>query len=318
MKEIVFPEKSQATLQTAPSDLPELQSNEVTIQTVGCGICQVEIKSYRGLLDESYPKQRLGHESVGHVTRVGSNVTAFKEGDFVTTLWAPGFQEYFNVRSDWAVALDPLCALSGEKWISEPAACALNGLISANPQPADRILLLGSGYMGLLLTQIFRRSPCAEFVVSDYVEHKLELAKSLGATHTHNPSKQALSDHIAESGPYDIVIEATGAAGMISQAVNCCRMGGKVVVFADHRHHNQETVNWAPYMGKAPQILICNPGSHSDFPGIWRKSVELLKAGVFDQSNLITHKWPTTRCAEGMTVTAKPPEGFIKGYFYWE
>lgn len=106
MKRIEFPSKESAVLvDNAPEPGPP-KTGEITVETDGCGICQQEIKQYKGLLGQAFPVTRLGHESVGRVVAVGEVVEALAEGDFVTTLWAPGFCERFNVQADWAMALD--------------------------------------------------------------------------------------------------------------------------------------------------------------------------------------------------------------------
>ncbi len=263
LKSIIFPEKEVAVLTETCASLPDPAPGEVTVKTVGCGICQVEIKKFQGLLDTAFPALSLGHESVGYVDKVGRDVRDLREGDFVTTLWAPGFDERFNVRADWAVKLDEPAAGKACHWISEPAACALNGFISAEIKPGDRVCLLGAGYMGQLLTQIGQRSARAEFVVCDRVPGKLQHALKLGATSVIDANHTDVAE-AAASRPFDVVIEATGAAHMIQKSVECCRVGGRVVVFADHRHHRNETVDWAPFVEKAVTLAVSNPGSHLD------------------------------------------------------
>ncbi len=317
MKRIIFPQKEHAELEETGSPLPEPEAHEVTVQSIGCGICQVEIKSYKGQLGGSFPETRLGHESIGRVTKIGRDVKRLKEGEFVTTLWAPGFQEFFNVREDWAIAVPEPQPGQESSWISEPASCALNGLISADVQPGERVLLLGAGYMGLLLTQIFTRTPCAEFVVCDRIESKLEHALKLGATSVINGAKMDVFEEATRSGGFDVVIEATGAANMIARSILASKHGGRVIVFADHRHHRSEEMDWEPFIAKGVSLLPANPSSHPDFPEVWRKSVALLKAGIFDQRTLITHQWPVEECREAMATSANPPEDYIKGYFSW-
>ncbi len=317
MKSIIFPEKEVAILLETSAKLPDPAPGEVTVKTVGCGICQVEIKTFKGLLDPAFPAHSLGHESVGFVDKVGSDVRDLHEGDFVTTLWAPGFNEQFNVRADWAVKLGEPDPENACHWISEPAACALNGFISADIKPGDRVCLLGAGYMGLLLTQIGQRSARSEFVVCDRVPGKLQHAMALGATSVIDANHTDVAE-AAASRPFDLVIEATGAANMIQKSVECCRVGGRVVVFADHRHHRNETVDWAPFVEKAVTLAVSNPGSHPDFPAVWRQSVSLMKSGFFDQTSLISHRWNVEQCGEAMRDAAHPGEDYIKGYFSWE
>lgn len=311
MRRIIYPSKEQAVLDEDGCPVPDPNPNEVIVRSSGCGICQEEIKKFMGSLGGGFPVKRLGHESVGTVVKVGSDVTGLQEGDFVTTLWSPGFAEYFAVRHKWAIPVD----LPGKKnealWISEPASCALNGLLRSDPQPGDRILLVGAGYMGLLLVEAFRRSPCSELVVTDLVQSKLDHAINLGA------SSAIPAGELPAQADYDIVIEATGAPNMIERSISLTRVGGKTVVFADHRHHQDERIDWEPFISKGIALLAANPMSHPDFPSVWRDSVDLLKDGTFDQSTLISHQWQVEECQAALEYSSSPDNHYIKGYLSW-
>ncbi|MEX0321491.1 MAG: zinc-binding dehydrogenase [Puniceicoccaceae bacterium] len=311
MRRIIYPSKEQAVLEDDGCPVPDPGPNEVIVQSSGCGICQEEIKKFLGTLGGDFPVNRLGHESVGTVVKVGSDVLTLKEGDFVTTLWSPGFAEYFVVREGWAVVIDKPERGNEALWISEPSACALNGLVRAEPGEDDRVLLIGAGYMGLLLTQVFKDSACAEFLVTDLVDSKLEHSLKLGATGV-IPAAELQS-----AGEFNIVIEAAGGPNMIEQAIDLTCPGGKTIVFADHRHHQNEQMNWDPFISKGIALLAANPMSHPDFPIVWKDSVELLKDGTFDQSTLISHQWPVEDCQEALEYSSSPDSNYIKGYFSW-
>lgn len=311
MRRIIYPSKECAVLDDDGSPVPDPNPNEVIVRSAGCGICQEEIKKFLGKLGGPFPAERLGHESVGTVVKVGSEVKALREGDFVTTLWSPGFAEYFSVRQEWAIVVQKPEQEHAAEWISEPPACALNGLVSSNPQQGDRVLLIGAGYMGLLLTQVFKSSPCAEFVVTDLVDAKLEHAMQLGATGV------VPAIELGSAGEFDIVIEATGGPRMIQRAVNLTRTGGKTVVFADHRHHHDEVMDWEPFISKGISLLAANPMSHADFPSVWRESVGMLVNGTFDQSSLISHQWKAEDCQLALETSASAGSNYIKGYLSW-
>jgi threonine dehydrogenase-like Zn-dependent dehydrogenase len=77
-------------------------------------------------------------------------------------------------------------------------------------------------------------------------------------------------------------------------------------------------VDWAPFIEKASNIRISNPGSHPDFPSVWRKAVALMQAGYVDQTKLISHTWSAERGAEAMQASAHPNADYIKGYLSWD
>src|SRR5580658_8618108 len=62
--------------------IPEAGPNDAVIRTTASLICTSDVHMIRGVIP--LPKGRaLGHESVGRVHRLGSNVTLWKEGDRV-------------------------------------------------------------------------------------------------------------------------------------------------------------------------------------------------------------------------------------------
>ena len=67
MKSIVFTNKRQAAIQMNVEAPPPPGTDEIQVRTLACGICQQEIKQFQGHLGQTFPAERLGHESVGIV-----------------------------------------------------------------------------------------------------------------------------------------------------------------------------------------------------------------------------------------------------------
>ena len=310
---VFFPAQGQAAL--GEIEIPAPARGELLVHNLGCGVCQAEIKEFLGLFGHPYPLTRLGHEGIGRVVGMGPEVAGFREGDLVTTLWHPAFQEYNVVRADWAYVLPESAARDPAVWISEPAACALNGALAAAVEPGQRVLLLGAGYMGLLLVQCLRRAPLGELVVADLEPSRLQRATELGATAVvHGADLPAC---VKERGGFDVVIEATGAANMIAHAADYLALRGRLVVFADHAHHT-ETVPWARFGAQCLTVVFANPMLHRDFPENWRAAVRLMLDGKIDQSRLITHRLPAAQCQELMGIAASRRPEYVKGYLSWK
>lgn len=304
---IVFPHEHRAELDEV--EVGDPGPGEVRVKSAVCGICQVEIKKFTGKLpDGPYPMDRLGHEMAGWVEAIGAGVTGLKEGDFVTTLWAPGFRET-TVVSRGFVEQAPADG-KPEHWISEPASCALGGAISANIQPGERVLIYGAGYMGQLVLQAVRRSLAVEIAVTDLNPDRLELAKRHGA------DTVALGGDVASLGEFDTVIEAAGARGMIAASALSLKRGGKLVLFSDQRPTKEE-IDWHHIFSVGAQMLVSNPSTHADFPAIWRTAVALMRVGVFDQSAMLTHLWSPSQAQEAMEISSAGKGDYIKGAFVW-
>jgi 2-desacetyl-2-hydroxyethyl bacteriochlorophyllide A dehydrogenase len=307
---IVFPEKMRAEL--VDIDVPAPGDGEILVKNLGCGICQIELRKFKGIIGD-FPMDRLGHEGIGRVAAVGPGVKDFREGDLVTTLWQTAFQEYNVGRQDWAIVLPPHLLPRAPYYISEPPACVLNGFTAAMAQPADKVLIVGTGYMGLLLVQLFARASLSSLTILDIDPDKLRVAREMGATATLD-SFSAADQIVQQSGQFDVVIEASGAAGIIESAAKLTRFGGRLVIFADHRHRS-ETINWGSF--QCLTVAFANPLFNPDFVANWRSAVKLLLAGKMDQSKLVTHLFPAEKCQEAMMTVLERPRGFIKGYISW-
>ncbi|MBI5722330.1 MAG: zinc-binding dehydrogenase [Planctomycetes bacterium] len=309
---IIFPKKGKAVLDEV--DIGEPGDDQVLVKNAGCGICQVEIKKFKGLLDDAFPQKQLGHEGVGTIVRAGKAVKDFKEGDRITTLWYNGFTEY-NVADLNRIRKIPLQHEADfPYWISEPAACAVNGYKGCEINPSSRILLIGAGYMGLLLLQVISRSLADEIVVADLDKSKLAMAKRFGAGRVFDSGSGDLAAMAKESGKFDIVIEATGASGMIEQAASLCGPRGQVIVFGDHRPWTCQT-RWAFFAGLT--LKFTQPGFSPDFFVEWRQACRLIERGVIRQKDLISHIFKAKHCQVGMDTAVSRAGNYIKGYFTW-
>ena len=107
--------------------------------------------------------------------------------------------------------------------VSEPGGNSLRAARAASIEPGHRVLVLGSGTIGLLAA-LFARAEGAEVHIAGVREGSLELARSLGAHST------LRLDEIGDrENEYDSVIEATSVETMPSLAVRLAKPAGRVV-----------------------------------------------------------------------------------------
>jgi D-arabinose 1-dehydrogenase-like Zn-dependent alcohol dehydrogenase len=98
--------------------------SEVLVETKACGICMGEVYSFTGKLSGGHA---MGHEGVGIVAEVGEEVKNVKPEDKVTTLGGPALAAFYKTACQ-NVAKIPDDVHDLTSWISEPAACAVNGI----------------------------------------------------------------------------------------------------------------------------------------------------------------------------------------------
>lgn len=292
-------------------DVDEPKAAEVLVKTEACGICMGDVHAFAGRSRTAYPAF-IGHEGVGTVVSMGDQVVDLKPGDRVTTLGGPAFAEYYKTVEGQAAKL-PEGVEKPWLWISEPAACAVNGVRGANVEIGDDVCVVGCGYMGLLLLQALPKSYTGTLIAVDLDDHKLMLAKRFGAEVTLNPRR---SDVLKETRSVlgrgaDVVFEAAGVRGTISLATGLARNSGTVVIFG--HHVEDEMVPTSDWHTRGLRVLNTAPQFSPDFTREFRTAVKLMRRGVFNQEPLMTHIHGFDEAQEAFQVAQQRPRGYVKG-----
>ncbi len=300
---------SKGVAEIIESDIPEPRRSEVLVETKACGICMGDVYAFQGKL----PGGRvMGHEGVGIVAKTGEDVRNVKPGERVTTLGGPAFAQFY--RTDCRnIARIPDDVEDLALWISEPAACAVNGIKRSAIQIGDKVCIIGCGYMGLLLLQSIPKAIVDCLVAVDLLNERLDLAMKFGADHAVNPREVKAVEEVRRilGGEADIVIEASGAPGALYLATDLLKPSGKLVIFG--RHVVDETVPTEKWHVKGLTILNTSPASSPDFNKDFHDAVKLLEKRVFDQNLLMTHRFPYRDAMAAFRVASDKPADYIKG-----
>lgn len=281
--------------------------DEVQVRCLANGICMGEVSLFVGWEPSQLPR-KLGHEGIGIVVKVGRDVKGINEGDYVVCWTWDTYQNIkaSQVRKFSAVPEDPAI------YLAEPVACVINALYAYDITPGDRVLLIGAGFMGLLNLQALGRYPLAELAVAEVRQRNIELAAQFGATSVFNVSA---GDDVLEDlkrTPFDLVIEAAGAAETIQSAAEFVRPGGRLAIFA--WHHHPRMVDLGIWHLRGLKVLNTSPmmGIDRNVDNMAR-AVKLLERCYFNMRMLITHRHHVTQVQEALELAAERPEGYIKG-----
>ncbi|MCA0218558.1 MAG: alcohol dehydrogenase catalytic domain-containing protein [Actinobacteria bacterium] len=238
-------------------DDPVASPGELLVEVERVGICGTDVELYTGEMayhDQGvthFPLQ-LGHEWTGRVVAVGSAEDESWLGRRVTgdTMLGCGHCDYclsghhhvcpdrfeVGIRDGWpgalaervliptryAYAIPESVSLTAAALV-EPGGNSLRAARAAAIEPGHRVLVLGSGTIGLLAA-LFARAEGAEVHIAGVREGSLELARSLGAHST-----MRLDEIGDRENEYDSVIEATSVETMPSLAVRLAKPAGRVV-----------------------------------------------------------------------------------------
>ncbi|MEW6511946.1 MAG: zinc-binding dehydrogenase [Bacteroidota bacterium] len=294
--------------------IPTIGPDELLVKTSYCGICTSEIEIWLGKLKGLEYPRFIGHEPSGVVVEVGRDVQGFSPGDHVS-VWSEGktYAEYFSTPANYAVKLKPDTPLA--EAIGEPIACSTNGVRKADPQLGDSAAIVGCGFMGLIMLQVFLARGAGMVIAVDTRKSIRDLALTLGATHALNPAEvdavAAVKDLTGGRG-VDIGVEAAGIQQTLDMAANMTRMEGKLEVFGFHVGEPR-AVPWGFWNWMAFQVINGHVRSAQVYVDGMRIGLALLEAGRLTLKPLVTHVFRLDDINEGFATAAAKREGFVKG-----
>jgi threonine 3-dehydrogenase len=241
---------------------PEVGINDVAIRVHTTGICGTDLHIYGwdAWARETIPVPMVvGHEFVGAVTEVGSNVSDFRVGDLVS---GEGHVVCGRCRNCMA-GRRHLCAHSIGLGVKRPGAFAEvvvlpmtnvwhhwqgidedvasifdpfgNAVHTALTFPVlgEDVLITGAGPIGCMATAVARHAGARHVVVSDLNPYRLELAGRMGATLTVDPRERDLADVQRELGMtegFDVGLEMSGNPDALRSMIANMAHGGSVAV----------------------------------------------------------------------------------------
>jgi len=234
-------------------DDPEPGPGEAVIEVGRCGVCGSDLHMTSGhALD--YPAGTvLGHEFAGTVVALGKGVTRVKVGDRVTAMPAAGcgrctvcaagyplacremrgmiggFGQLLRIAEAGAVLLPQTLSLADGALV-EPLAVGLHGVRLAMLRPGARVLVLGTGSVGLAAIYWARRLGAGRIAAASRSARRKAAALDMGAD-VFEPLGDGATERItaALGGPPEVVFECAGAPGLMQTCVDLVEPGGTVV-----------------------------------------------------------------------------------------
>lgn len=256
MRALVITGPRQAQVQDVPD--PVAAPGQLLVDIERVGICGTDVELFTGemaYIDQGFTSfpLRLGHEWTGRVAAAGSPEDEGWIGKRVTgdTMLGCGHCEYcqsgnhhvcpnrfeVGVRDGWDGALAERMLIPSKfayeipehvsltsAALVEPAGNSLRAVRAAALLPGQKLLILGSGTIGLLAA-LFALADGVEVHVGGVREGSLALARSLGVQHTWQFDELANG----RSDEFDAVIEATSNADMPALSVRLTKPAGRVV-----------------------------------------------------------------------------------------
>ncbi len=310
---------------------------EALVRVHAIGICGTDYGGYLGKMPFfSYPRIP-GHELGVEVVAVGPGVTNVRPGDRCCVEPYINCQDCHSCRRGLTNCcerhqtlgvhcdggLRPLFTLPARKLhpsprltheqnaLVETLAIGCHAIDRGGPQPAETVLIIGAGPIGLSAVE-FAKVSGARVIVMDMVPERLAFVReTMGVADTilaHGSAGDAAEVAGLTAGRMcEVVVDATGSAVSMAAALGLCSFGGRLVYVGITQ---QELVfPHAPVMHRRELTLLASRNALSrDFARI----IGLIENGTIDTSPWITHRLPFAEVPAAFPGLLSPGSGVIK------
>jgi len=316
---------------------PEFGPNDLLIKIKKSAICGTDMHIYHW--DEWAQKtipvpMVVGHEYVGEVIDMGSEVKGFsagdrvsgeghitcghcrncragrrhlcrntygvgvdREGSFAEYLVIPAFNAFKipdNISDDLAAIFDPF-------------GNAVHTALSFDLVGED-VLITGAGPIGIMAAAVARHVGARNVVITDVNPYRLELAKKMGATRAVNVAETSLADVMTDLGMtegFDIGLEMSGVPVAFNDMLSNMNHGGKIALLGIPP--SDMGIDWNQVIFKG---LVIKGVYGREMFETWYKMASLLQSGL-DLSPIITHQFAIDDFQQGFDTMASGQSGKV-------
>jgi threonine 3-dehydrogenase len=317
--------------------VPEIGINDVLIRVDRTGICgtDLHIEQWDDWARRTIPVPMVvGHEFVGEVVAVGSNVRDCFPGEVVSGeghvvcgrcrnclagrrhlckatqgvgVNRPGaFAEYLAlpVTNVWhhAAGIDRDVAA-----IFDPLGNAVHTALSFDVLGED-VLITGAGPIGLMAAAVVRHAGARHVVVTDLNPRRLELALRMGATVAHDVRSGSLADVMGRLGMkegFDVGLEMSGSPAALRDMLAAMCHGGKVAMLGIPAE--PIAIDWSTVVFN----MLSIKGIYGrEMYETWYKMTVMIESGL-DIAPVITHRFPAAEFARGFEAMRSGASGKV-------
>ncbi len=316
---------------------PGVGINDVLIRILRTSICGTDVHIWNW---DQWARRTIrvptvvGHEFVGRVVAVGSNVTGFAEGDLVSgeghlvcgrcrnclagrRHLCPhtqgigvnrdgAYAEYLSLPMTNVWGADeriPLEVLS----CFDPLGNAVHTALSF-PVLGEDVLITGAGPIGCMATAVARHAGARHIVVTDMQPGRRTLAERMGATLVMEPREGALADAQKQLGMtegFDVGFEMSGSIAALRDMTSQMCHGGKIALLGILP--SDASINWETVIFNS---LFLKGVYGREMYDTWYKMTMMIQTGL-DITPVITHRFHYTEFEEAFAVMRSVQSGKV-------
>jgi threonine 3-dehydrogenase len=318
---------------------PEMGINDVKVRMLATGICGTDLHIYDW---DAWAQKTIatplviGHEFVGEIVAIGSNVTDFQIGDRVSgeghvvcgrcrnclagrrhlcahtqgvgVNRSGAFAEYIvlPVTNIWRHAPDIPLDIAA---IFDPFGNAVHTAL-AFPVLGEDVLVTGGGPIGIMAAAVVKHAGARHVVLTDLNPYRLALAKSAaGVTEAINPTEITLAEIQKKLGMqegFDVGLEMSGSRHAFQDMLKNLSHGAKVAMLGIPSP-TEMSIDWSTVIFN--QLTIRGIYGREMYE-TWYKMTVMLQSGL-DISAVITHKMPWHEFEKGFEVMRSGNSGKV-------
>jgi threonine dehydrogenase-like Zn-dependent dehydrogenase len=239
---------------------PVAGPGQVVVEVIATGICGSDFHGYSGENGRRHPGQIMGHETVGRIRELGTEVAELMVGQLVTVnpvmscgacpACLSGQEHWCSRRVVLGVAPEIPAAFADRVVVPaanivplpeempeelgalvEPMAVGYHAIRRGQPKPDDRVLVIGGGPIGQACLLAARRLGVRAMALSDVSPSRRDLCARLGAEVV-DPTAGNLPEAVADrlGGPATLVVDAVGVNQTVADAMAASSQGSRIVL----------------------------------------------------------------------------------------
>ncbi len=316
---------------------PKVGINDVLIRVHRTGICGTDVHIYKwdSWAAKTIPVPMvIGHEFVGEIVEVGSNVSDFFPGQIVSGeghvvcgrcrnclagrrhlcagtkgigVDRPGaFAEYLALPMT-NVWVHPKGMDKDVAAIFDPFGNAVHTALSF-PVLGEDVLVTGAGPIGIMAAAVARHAGARYVVITDVNPYRLELARKMGVTLAVNPQDKNIKDVQKELGMqegFDVGMEMSGNARAFRDMIANMAHGGKIAMLGIPSE--EMSIDWNTVIFS---MLTIKGIYGREMYETWYKMNVMLETGL-DIRPVITHRLHHTEFQRGFEVMMEGKSGRV-------
>lgn len=219
-------------------EIPEPGEGQVRVRVLACGVCHGDaiVKEGKGFINIEYPRIP-GHEVIGTIDKLGTNVSEYELGQRVGVGWPAGIT-YDGGYAEYMVTSAKECVLIPEE-LNEmdgaPLLCAgtttFDALRHSGAGPGDVVAIQGIGGLGHLAIQYANRMGFKTVAISRSSDKK-ELAHKLGSQVFIDSEDQNVVQELQKLGGAKVILITAPNNKAVSELINGLGFDGKMVIVA--------------------------------------------------------------------------------------